>query len=167
MSTPVTRAELREELRNHPTNEELREILAKHPTPKQLRAELDRFVTTAEQREQLARQREEMAQHIAALAARHDEDIARTRREQENRTDLWGGGLVDRIDRSKAELKAELDRFGRELRAELHLELAHHVTSFEEFTRSTIVALDDKYRDLPPRVTRLENKVFAPKRKRR
>jgi transposase-like protein len=178
MSTPVTRAELRDELRNHPTNDELREIFAKHPTAEQLREELDRFVTSDEQREQLARQREEMAQHIAALASRHDDDIARTRREAENRTELWGGGLLDRIDRVSTELRtqiaalrtefrADLERVRREIIAELRLEFAHHVKSFEEFTRSMIIAINEPYRDLPARVTRLENKVFAPKRKRR
>ena len=170
MSTPVTRAELRDELRNHPTNDELREIFAKHPTAEQLREELDRFVTSDEQREQLARQREEMAQHIAMLAARHDDDIASARREAENRTELWGGGLLDRISTEIRSVRTEMDELGADFRTqldEIRTELARHVKSFEEFTRSMIVANNEPYRDLPARVTRLENKVFAPKRKRR
>jgi hypothetical protein len=123
MSTPVTRAELREELARYPTKAELHEALA-----------------------------------------RSDATF-------DTKLDLWGGALLARMaeleTRLRVERRADLDRFGRELRAEIHLEFATQLRSFEEFTRSMIVAINEPYRDLPPRVTRLENKVFAPKRKRR
>ena len=74
--------------------------------------------------------------------------------------EIWGGALLARIDDVRREIIGEVGRMLRD-------ELAQAVLSFGEWTASNIRALDDKYRDLPARVTRLEAKVFPPRRARR
>jgi hypothetical protein len=44
-------------------------------------------------------------------------------------------------------------------------ELARHTRANYEEMSTQISIIDEKYTDLPPRVSRLETKVFAPKRR--
>ncbi|HEU5061107.1 MAG TPA: hypothetical protein VFU21_31465 [Kofleriaceae bacterium] len=53
-------------------------------------------------------------------------------------------------------LGARMDRMRIDLRDELSRELAGHVRAAAEENRRFLVALDDRYRDLPGRVTVLE-----------
>lgn len=50
---------------------------------------------------------------------------------------------------------------------QLSVDLARHVNAILEAVRGQIGVVDDKYKDLPPRVKKLEDKVFAAKRSRR
>ena len=52
------------------------------------------------------------------------------------------------------------------LREQINADMARHVRAANEEMRDWMRAQDDRYRDLPPRVARLEAKVFAPKRRR-
>jgi hypothetical protein len=45
-------------------------------------------------------------------------------------------------------------------------ELAKHTKTILEAMRHDVAVVDDKYKDLPRRVKKLEAKVFAPKRRR-
>ena len=54
----------------------------------------------------------------------------------------------------------------RSLIDELAAAVAGHIKAANEEMRDWMRAQDDRYRDLPPRVARLEAKVFAPKRRR-
>ncbi len=95
----------------------------------------------------------------------------------------------------RTELRTELQEFRHEIKAEMKAELKEELKRFmsrdelahmletwagamtAEFRRSFKAAeesfrrdfgiLDEKYRDLPPRVTRLENKVSPPRSRRR
>jgi len=51
--------------------------------------------------------------------------------------------------------------------AELLAELGQHTRAAAEANRADLRVVDDQYRDLPPRVTKLEETVFAPKPKKR
>ncbi len=53
-------------------------------------------------------------------------------------------------------LGARMDRMRIELREELSVELAGHVRAAAEENRQFLAVLDDRYRDLPPRVAVLE-----------
>ena len=112
MSTPVTRAELKEELQRFPTKADLKAALKK---------ELERFVTKAELKKELER-----------FATRVDLEV-------------WGGALYERILESERRLLKEL----------ASLASAHQ----EEIMRM-IVVIDDKYKDLPHRMRRVEAVVF-------
>jgi hypothetical protein len=44
-------------------------------------------------------------------------------------------------------------------------EIARHTKAFAESMATLVSAVDEKYADLPPRVKRLENRLFARKRR--
>jgi hypothetical protein len=78
---------------------------------------------------------------------------------------------------TKAELRTQLATFTdaviarmdagfSTLEHRLHIDIASWTRAIEEKTAATLRVLDDKYGSLPPRVSRLEAKVFAPRRKR-
>ena len=84
---------------------------------------------------------------LAQLEARLE---ARLDRKFEARLELWGGALLARITASEQRLLAEL---------------ARHTQAVHEAMAAQISVIDEKYNDLPPRVSRLEAKVFARKRR--
>lgn len=55
----------------------------------------------------------------------------------------------------------------RELQKESSRDIANAVKVAIEENRRNLPFLDDKYKDLPPRMAKAEAKVFAPKRRRR
>jgi F0F1-type ATP synthase membrane subunit b/b' len=71
---------------------------------------------------------------------------------QELRQDLeiWGGALAARIDAGEQRMLAEL---------------ARHAKAIQEAMSTQISAIDEKYADLPARVSRLEAAVFVPERR--
>jgi len=125
MSTPVTRAELKEELQRFPTKADLKAALKK---------ELERFVTKAELKKELERfaTKAELKKELERFATRVDLEV-------------WGGALYERILESERRLLKEL----------ASLASAHQ----EEIMRM-IVVIDDKYKDLPDRMRRVEAVVF-------
>jgi len=62
--------------------------------------------------------------------------------------EAWGALLEDRITKG------------------LSVELKQHTRAILESLKGQASTIDDKYKDLPPRVKKLEAKVFAPKRRR-
>jgi hypothetical protein len=99
-----------------------------------------------------------------------DMDAPVTRRELRDALDTWGGTIVDRL----IKLDSKLDDLERRMDGKLHGvemrlkdELRQHTRSSETELAGRLVAVDEHYRDLPIRVTRLENKVFAPPKRRR
>ncbi|HEY5947336.1 MAG TPA: hypothetical protein VIV40_17650, partial [Kofleriaceae bacterium] len=87
------------------------------------------------------------------------------------------GALNAKIDAVEGRLDAKIGRVDRkldaivlEVRSKLHdlsEELARHANRILDAVRDITGVVDEKYKDLPPRVVRLENKVFPPKRQRR
>lgn len=94
-------------------------------------------------------------------------DAPVTRREMHEALEIWAGAIIEKVTASVTEsVMARVNALFEERDARLTAELTHQIRASAADTHRYIAALDDKYRDLPARVTRLETKVFAPKRKR-
>ena len=90
-----------------------------------------------------------LEQRLAQLATKAEITQLATKAELE----LWGGALLarvlERIDRSEQRLLAEL---------------ARHTRASAEDLSTQISVIDEKYADLPLRVSKLETKVLRTKR---
>jgi hypothetical protein len=64
--------------------------------------------------------------------------------------ELWGGALMARIEQSEKRLL---------------MEIARHTQANHEASVRLLAAIDDKYTDLPGRVSRLEGAVFPHERR--
>ncbi|MDB4959369.1 MAG: hypothetical protein JWO36_6938 [Myxococcales bacterium] len=143
MSSPVTRAELRQELSierkayQASLRSEIRSIEERFATKADLQRELERFATKADLERELER-----------FATKADLERYATKAD----LDLVVGAISSKIDLMGKQLSAEI---------------AQHTRAAQESMQTQIAAVDDKYLDLPSRVTRLENNVLAPKRDRR
>ena len=140
MSTPVTRAELREELAKMATKAELREELAKMATKADLREETEKI----------------RAQMATKTELREETD--KIRAEMATKTDLevLGRALLARIESGEHRLSTQMN----DMEQRLHLELAGYARAHHEQMVSLISIIDEKYADLPGRVKRLEGAVF-------
>jgi hypothetical protein len=66
---------------------------------------------------------------------------------------------------SKMATKADLEIWGGALLERLLIELARHTKASQEALSTQVSTFDDKYADLPARVSRLEAAMFAPKQR--
>ena len=76
--------------------------------------------------------------------------------------------LETRIDAKFESIDAKFEALRAEMRASeqrLSMELAHHANAIVENVAKHVGVVDDKYADLPRRVTRLEGAVFKAKRR--
>jgi hypothetical protein len=144
MSTPVTRGELRAEIAPLATKAELRAEIAPLATKAELQSAIAPLATKAE---------------IALLATKAEIALLATKAELRAEVallatkvelDLWGGALLARMDAFEHRLLAEV---------------ARHTNATFEAMSTQISVIDEKYADLPPRVSRLEGKMFTPERR--
>lgn len=106
--------------------------------------------------------RRELNQQVDRL----DSNIDLTRRELKLEADRLDG-KIDRLDaKIDAVCGALLARMDA-IVAEMRVEMGRQTKAAMEWALEQFRAVDDKYADLPRRVTRLEGKVFPPKRARR
>ncbi len=152
MLTPATKADLREAIDD--VFDKLRQ---------DIRA--DRDAARAETREAIQTAIDKLRQEVKA-----DRDTAldtwagALRAELASKQDLRALGTQLRTElASKQELHATVDR----LRTEMRSAFAKLTRVVQESTYTHFTVIDDKYADLPPRVARLEAKVFPPRRTRR
>jgi hypothetical protein len=110
-----------------------------------------------------------------------DMDAPVTRREMHHALETWTAVIIDNliqrmtamIEASESRLIQAMERFATKfelqaLEVRLIAEVARHTSASTEELTSRLRVVDDQYRALPPRVDKLEAKVFAaPKRKRR
>lgn len=97
----------------------------------------------------------------------------------EQKLEMWGGALLARIESGERRIESGeqrlieriesgeqrlLDRIDSSERR-LLAELARHTRASYEEMSTQISVIDEKYADLPPRVSRLEIKVFPPRRR--
>ena len=117
------------------TRDELRAEIA----PLATKAEIAPLATKAELRAEIAplATKAELRAEIALLATKVE-------------LELWGGALLARWDAFEHRLLADLAR--------------HTRATFESMSTQMSV-IDEKYADLPPRVSRLEGKAFTPERR--
>jgi arsenate reductase-like glutaredoxin family protein len=112
----------------------------------------------------------------AELASKEDLQRLGAELATKRELELWGGALKSQIDERDRTLEDRLaerledrlaERLAQTLGQRLSDEFARWAKALDEMWRSQFRAVDDKYADLPPRVTRLEAKVFPPRRTRR
>jgi chaperonin cofactor prefoldin len=136
MSTPVTRGELRDEIDRLEQKFESR--LAQMAT----KADLAEMATKAD---------------LAEMATKAD--LA----QMATKADL--AQMATKADLAQMATKADLNTWGRALVEHLMTELARHTKASQEALSMQISTIDDKYKDLPARVSHLEAAVFAPKKR--
>jgi len=135
-STPVTRGELREEIA-------------------QLETRLDQKLENLESRLETR-----LDQKLENLETRLDQKL-------ENLETRLDQKLDRKLDQKLVHVatKADLDLWGGALLERLLTELARHTRASQEAMLTQISVIDEKYADLPARVTRLEATVLAPNRR--
>jgi glycine/serine hydroxymethyltransferase len=89
---------------------------------------------------------DEIAKAIAPLATKVELQEAIAPLATKVELELWGGALMTRMD-------TQLEG----LRRDLQSDFARHANAIFESAQAMIRALDDKYADLPGRVTKLES----------
>ena len=111
--------------------------------------EMAKYVTRGELKEELDARDQRLIETLGKMVVEIDRNTAR------------------RLDDMRVELRVELGRelavqitaSEQRLRTDLGGEITRQILASEERLRGEIRALDDQYRDLPERVTRLEKKV--------
>jgi hypothetical protein len=140
MSTPVTRGELREELKLSETRLEAR--------LDGLESRFDRFEQELEQKLETLEQKldkkfdQKLDQKLEALEQKLEQKFDQKLAQMATKADLeiWGGALLERLS----------------------VDLARHVKAIQEQLSIQVSTIDDKYADLPGRVSHLEAVVLAP-----
>ena len=144
MSAPVTRGELREELTV-------------------VREEIAHLRTEA--RGEFAFVRGEARDEFKLVR----EEISQLRTEARANLEIWGGALLARIEArfdqcatrdELADTRKEIVELRKEMLAmeqRLGIDLARHVKAIQESLSVQVSVVDEKYADLPDRVTRLES----------
>jgi ribosomal protein S17E len=127
LASYATKEDLRNELASYATKEDLRNELASYATKEDLRNELERFAT-----------KEDLRNELASYATK--EDLAKL----DAKVETYFGALLDRL--------IALESYVRTLPAEF----ARQARGIAEEVRGWVNAVDDKYADLPARVSRLE-----------
>jgi hypothetical protein len=75
--------------------------------------------------------------------------------------EMWGGALLARIESGEQRMFARIELGEQRMFAEF----ARHTKALQESMAAQISAIDDKYRDLPGRVSQLEAAAFPSKRR--
>jgi hypothetical protein len=154
MDHQVTRRELREELARYPTKDDLREELARYPTKDDLREQLQKELARYATKDDLVAAKNELRAELASK-----DDLRRVEHRFETTSQNMLQILLREMDRRDARMVAEFAAIRGEIadmRGSLHSELAQHTRAIEESTRAQLRVLDDKYADLPSRVSALE-----------
>jgi hypothetical protein len=152
MSAPVTRGELQEELKL--LRGELQQAVEPLATKTELQQAVEPLATKTEFQQAVAllATKAELQQAVALLATKVE-------------LEMWGGALLERIDSGERRMQALehrlIERIER-MQQQLQTDLARHANALHESMAALIHGHDDKYKDLPPRVSRLESAVFTP-----
>jgi hypothetical protein len=72
--------------------------------------------------------------------------------------EIWGGALLARIESGEQRLLKHIDSSEQRLL----VEVARHIRASQEEMSRQLSVIDEKYADLPSRMSRLEAKVFGP-----
>ncbi len=134
MTTPVTRGELRHELR------ETLEIWTGA-----IFARMDAMA--ADLRQAMVAMEERFRQSMGAMEGRFRQSM---------------GAMEGSFQKSMGVMEGRLQRSMGAMEGRLTVELQRHTSASAEDLRGSVGAIDDKYRDLPDRVTKLEAAAFTP-----
>jgi len=147
MATPVTRGELRAEIEHLEVRLEQKfEHMLEDKLEKKLEDKLEK---------KLDEKLEQKLEHM--LEQKLEEKLEKKLDEK----------LDEKLEKKLAHLatKADLDIWGGALLERLLTEIARHTRAVQEAMSTQISVIDDKYADLPARVTNLESSVFPPARR--
>jgi hypothetical protein len=111
--------------------------------------------------------RGELREELAQLATKAELAQLATKAELAQlatKVDLWGGALVARIQSGERFMERLLERIDSS-EQRLLAELARHTKASAEAMVAQISIIDEKYADLPLRMSRLEAEVFRGKRR--
>jgi hypothetical protein len=106
--------------------------------------------------------RGELRDELAQLERRVDDKLDRLERKFDSKLDLWGGALAAQISELAVQVRdlavqvRDLALQTKESETRLLNELARHTHAISESMTKEISMVDEKYNDLPARVTRLE-----------
>jgi len=121
----------------------------------ELREEIECLEIRIDQLEiRLDQKLEKLDQKLEKLEQKFDQKLEHTATKAD--LEIWGGAL-------HLAMKTNFEILGGALFERLLTELARHVKAVQESLPTQISAIDDKYADLPARVSHLEIAVFAPK----
>jgi chromosome segregation ATPase len=135
MATPVTRDELRDEL----TQLEQRVDRRFEQVDRRFEQVDLRFEQVDRRFEQVDRRFEQVDERLEHISGELTKMATKVELE------MWGGALMACIEQSEKRLM---------------MELARHAQANHEASRTLLAAIDDKYADLPGRVSRLEGAMF-------
>jgi len=105
--------------------------------------------------------RGELREELAQLEVRLELRLEKLEQKLDQKLEIWGGALLARIEageRRQAEWAASFEQ-------RLLTDLARHTKAAFEAMAMQVSAIDDKYAELPGRVSRLEATVFPPERR--
>ena len=74
----------------------------------------------------------------------------------DNKLEIWGGALVARIQSNEQRIDCVAQQI-QSSEQRILAELARHAKAIQESVSTQITAVDEKYKDLPARVSRLES----------
>jgi hypothetical protein len=151
MSTPVTRGELKEELWGLESrfDQKLGGLESRFDQKLGgLESRFDQRLRGLESRfdQKLGGLESRFDQKLGGLESNFNEKLQRLESGFDQKLELWVGAVLARIRDSEQRLLGEL---------------AQHAGAIQEVLSKQISAIDDKYRELPDRVFRLEAEVFA------
>jgi hypothetical protein len=122
-------------------------------------------VTRGELREELGLFEQRFDGKIEHLEQRFDGKLEHLEQRFDGKIEIWGGALLARIDAVSARvdtLTARVEAGEQRILAEL----ARHAGAIQEAVSRQISAIDEKYADLPARVSKLEEATFGRRRPR-
>jgi exonuclease VII large subunit len=122
-------------------------------------------VTRGELREEIAQLETRIDQKLERLETRIDQKLDNLETRIDQKLDNLETRIDQKLDNLGARLDTRLDLWGGALLERLQTELARHTRASQEAMSTEISVIDEKYADLPARVTRLEATVLAPDRR--
>jgi chromosome segregation ATPase len=126
--------------------------------------------------------RREFREFREDLEAKLKASEQRTEQRFDTKLEHWGGALlhaIKELDKRVAEVPtraeietrfaqvdqrfAQVDQRFTQLERHVSSEIAQHTRASNEESRGQLAAIDEKYADLPARMTRVEDQLFKPK----
>jgi chromosome segregation ATPase len=149
MSTPVTRDELRDELAQ--IKQQFEQVDQRFEQVDQRFEQVDRRFEQVDRRfEQVDQRFEQVDQRFEQISDQLTKMATKVELEH------WVGALMDRLDRLTTDFARQFEQSEKRLMTDL----ARHAQANHEASLKFLAAIDDKYTDLPKRVSRLEGAVF-------
>jgi hypothetical protein len=100
--------------------------------------------------------RGELRAELVQLETRFDRRLAHLETKARGDLEIWGGALLARIESGEQRMIERMEGLEQRLLAEL----ARHTKAISESMATQISIIDERYADLPARMSRVEANVF-------